>query len=183
MLHFNWTHSYAFGQFLNWTHCYVFGQFLMLEQSHSIHHTTPISPGVLFGLIALDITGEPHLPWAQVYGLDTPSLKQPCPYLLAIIILLSSFSSNRDRISLWKALWISDTASKADAKFSVTVSINVLLRFVGIYFSYWQRFPKHASRNSYVLLLDYVWWFPFSPQEPCWNVSILPHKSSKRIKK
>ena len=49
----------------------------MLEQSHSIHHTTPISPGVLFGLIALDITGEPHLPWAQVYGLDTPSLKQP----------------------------------------------------------------------------------------------------------
>ena len=105
MLHFNWTHSY------------VFGQFLMLEQSHNIHHTTPISPGVLFGLTALDITGE-----------STSSLGSS----LCIIILLSSFSSNRDRISLWKALWISDTAAKADAKFSV----NVLLRLVGICFSF-----------------------------------------------
>ena len=109
MLHFNWTHSY------------VFGQFLMLEQSHNIHHTTPISPGVLFGLTALDITGE-----------STSSLGSS----LCIIILLSSFSSNRDRISLWKALWISDTAAKADAKFSVTVSVNVLLRLVGICFSF-----------------------------------------------
>ena len=77
-----------------------------------------------------------HLPWAQVHALDTPSLKQPCPYLLAIIILLSSFSSNRDRISLWKALWISDTTPKADANFSVAVSVNVLSRFVGFCFSF-----------------------------------------------
>ena len=67
-----------------------------------------------------------HLPSAQVYALDNPSLKQPCPYLLTIIILLSPFGSNRDRISLWKALWISDTIAKANAKFSVTVSVNVL---------------------------------------------------------
>ena len=45
-----------------------------------------------------------HLAWAQAYALDTPSLKQPYPYLLTLIILLSSFSSNRDRIGLWKAL-------------------------------------------------------------------------------
>ena len=50
-----------------------------------------------------------HLPWDQVYAFDTPSLKQPYPYLPTNIIFHSSFSGNRDgisygRISSWKAL-------------------------------------------------------------------------------
>ena len=45
-----------------------------------------------------------HLPWAQAYALDNPSLKQPCRYLLAIIILLSSFRSNRDTITFVELL-------------------------------------------------------------------------------
>ena len=86
-----------------------------------------------------------HLPWDQVYAFDTPSLKQPYPYLLTIIIFFSSFSGNRDRISLWnrcsrislwKALWISDTTAKADANFSVAISVNVFLRLVGFCFSF-----------------------------------------------
>ena len=77
-----------------------------------------------------------HIFWAQVYALDTPSLKQPYPYLLTLIILLSSFSSNKDRINLWKSLWIFDIAVKTDAKFSITVSVNVLLRILGICFNF-----------------------------------------------
>ena len=120
----------------SWTHSRVFGQFLMLEQvtasliSHPYHRELSLDS---LPWISLE---KAHLAWAQAYASDTPSLKQPYPYLLTLIILLSSVSSNRDRISLWKALWISDTAAKADARFSVTVSVNVLLRLVGICFSF-----------------------------------------------
>ena len=110
----------------SWTHSCVFGQFLMLEQVTTSLISDPYHQELSLDSLPWISLEKAHLPWAQVYALDNPSLKQPCPYLLTIIILLSPFGSNRDRISLWKALWISDTIAKANAKFSVIVSVNVL---------------------------------------------------------
>ena len=61
----------------------------------------PLSPGVLFGLIPLDITRESTSSLGSSLCIRYSSLKQPYPYLLTIIIFLSSFSGNNDRISLW----------------------------------------------------------------------------------
>ena len=110
----------------SWAHSCVFGQFLMLEQVTTSLISDPYHQELSLDSLPWISLEKAHLPWAQVYALDNPSLKQPCPYLLTIIILLSPFGSNRDRISLWKALWISDTIAKANAKFSVIVSVNVL---------------------------------------------------------
>ena len=120
----------------NWMHRCVFEQFLMLEQVTASLIPHPYHQELSLDSLPWISLEKAHLPWAQVYALDTPSLKQPYLHLLTLIILLSSFSSNRDTISLWKSLWISDTAAKADAKFSVTVSVNVLLRLVGICFKF-----------------------------------------------
>ena len=119
----------------SWAHSCVFGQFLMLEQVTASLIPHPYHQELSLDSLPRISLEKAHLPLARVYALDTPSLKQPYPYLLTLIILLSSFSSNRDRISLrngcgwislWKALWISDTTPKADANFSVAGSVNVL---------------------------------------------------------
>ena len=88
----------------NWTHSCVFGQFFMLEQVTAYLIPHPYHQELSLDSLPWISLEKAHLPWAQVYALDTP-LKQPHPYLLTLIILLSSFNSNRDKINLYCS-WI-----------------------------------------------------------------------------